>query len=721
MMLALILAATALLGVTAIGVLLAIRSDRVALGIGTLGSAGACILGAAAAVVALWRGERTVLRGSWSMPIGEPHVALDPLSAFFLVCVFVVSGLAAVYGKGYLQGHLGKRRLAPAIAFFNLLVASMAGLVIARDGVVFLIAWEVMSLASFFLVTFEDDREDVRRAGMTYLVASHLGVVFLLALFVLFASGTGSFDFDAFVSAGRPGWTGNACFLLALVGFGAKAGFWPTHVWLPDAHPAAPSHVSAVMSGVMIKMGIYGLLRILTFWGEPPVWWGLVLVVIGVVSGVTGVLHALAQHDLKRLLAYHSVENVGIIAMGLGLGLVGQSLGNPVVAFLGFSGGLLHVLNHGLFKGLLFQGAGSIARATGTRELDCLGGLHRHMPQTAITFLVGAVAIAGLPPLNGFVSEWLIYVGAFRGAATFPTGAAVVALFTVAALALIGGLAAACFVKAFGVVFLGVPRSPTKITSSDPGSRHEAPASMIGAMWAGAVLCAGIGLAAVLAVKLVAPATCMLAGLSFAPLEGVGALQGVVHAAAALVVVTALLVLLRRLLLRGREVTHAPTWGCGYPDPTPRMQYTAASFAEPVLAPFSVVFARRSCGEPPSGPFPRHAAHHEHLEDRAARVLVPAVQRVTAKLAGIGRWQGGGVQLYLTYVLATLVVLLGWQAIWGTPKTAIVTTSAARLRRAERVAALHQAGDRPGDDAPRFPSSDREDPSEVSSDGGRRG
>src|SRR5262252_9596212 len=335
-MLTIVLLSVALLCASAVVAALAWRSDRGALSIGTAGCALACAVGATAALGALVGGEESSLRAAWPLPAGELHVALDALSSFFLFCVFLVSGLSALYGGGYLRAYIGKRRLAPALFFFNFLVASMAVVVIARDGILFLVAWEVMSVASFFLVTYENEREDVRRAGMTYLIASHLGVLFLFVLFALLRRGSGNYDFDAFVAAGATAaGLANVCFLLALVGFGTKAGFWPLHIWLPDAHPAAPSHVSAVMSGVMIKMGIYGLLRTLTFLKQPRAWWAVALIAVGAISGLIGILHALAQRDLKRRLAYSSVENMGVIALGIGLGLLGQSRGNSSVAFLG--------------------------------------------------------------------------------------------------------------------------------------------------------------------------------------------------------------------------------------------------------------------------------------------------------------------------------------------------------------------------------------------------
>ena len=633
------------------------RREILALRLGTIGAVAGSVLGGAAAVEQLLRGGATLARAPWRLPLGTVAVGLDPLSAFFLLCIAVVGGLAAVYGAGYLRGYAGHRRLGPAAAFYNLLVAAMIGVVLARDGVLFLLAWEVMTVASFFLVTFEDDRESVRRAGLTYLIASQLGVIALFVLFALLRAHAGSFAFAGLLAAGAPGGgLADVAFLLALVGFGTKAGFWPVHVWLPDAHPAAPSHVSALMSGVMIKMGIYGLLRTLTFLGAPPLWWGATLVGIGIVSGVIGVLYALAQHDLKRLLAYHSVENIGIIALGLGVGLLGQSRGEATVAFLGYAGALLHVLNHGLFKGLLFEGAGSVLHATGERAIDRLGGLGRLMPVTALTFLTGAVAISGLPPLNGFVSEWLIFVGAFRGGAFLGGGAGVAALAVIPALALIGGLAVACFVKVYGVVFLGVARSDAA------ASAHEAGAAMRWPMVAGAALCLAIGVLPATFVGLAAPAALQVAALAAAPVGVLGALPAITRVALILLAAVAALALLRAALLRRAAVRVAPTWGCGYPAATPRMQYTAASFAEPILAPFASLLHTTVVDERPAGYFPRTARHEEHVGDMAGeRLLVPAVRRVLDAAGRLRVLQAGRIQLYLAYVLATLLVLLVWQ------------------------------------------------------------
>jgi hydrogenase-4 component B len=652
-LLSVFLGAVAILAGSAVAVAVFSRSNRFALVLGSAGALAASAVGLLGAIVALLAGERGERLVPWALPLGELRLGLDPLSAFFLVCVFAVAGLAALYGIGYLRGYHDRRRLWPILIGFNVLEAAMVLVVLARDGICFLLAWELMSLASFFMVTFESERDGVRRAGTTYLIASHVGVLILFALFALLGRAAGGFSFAAMTGAG-PLAGSSLCFLLALGGFGTKAGFWPVHFWLPDAHPAAPSHVSAVMSGVMIKMGIYGLLRVLTFLGTPPAWWGVLLVLVGAISGITGVLHALAQHDLKRLLAYHSVENIGIIALGIGVGMLGQRYGNPTVATLGYAGGLLHVLNHGLFKGLLFQGAGAVLHATGTRDMGALGGLLRRMPVTGGAFLVGAAAISGLPPLNGFASEFLIYLGAFHGASELPKAAATAVLLVLPALALIGGLAAACFVKAFGVVFLGEPRSEASRHAHEMGFAMRMP------MVTGALACLAIGLLPAGALALVGPAATVLGG---APLPGsFGLLYGITLAATTLLALIVMLAGLRAWLLRSRPVEQAPTWGCGYPHPTARMQYTATSFADPVLMPFASALQVRTHGGPPKQLFPTEAHFEKHLGDMAGeRVLVPAWRRFLHTALRLKVIQHGRMQLYLVYILVTLVGLLLWQ------------------------------------------------------------
>ena len=656
-----LLTAIAVWSVGACLALIAGRRGRVASILGPSAIVAGCVLAAIEALQVLAGGPDVQFHRPWQLPMGSFSLAVDPLSAVFLLPIALVCGLAAIYGSGYLRDCEGRKNLGAAWCFFNLLTASMVLVVTARNGVLFLVAWEVMSLVSFFFVMFDDEHESVRQAGWTYLAASHLGTAFLLALFVLLGRGAESLDFH--LLAASPGNAGTL-FLLAIVGFGTKAGFVPLHVWLPEAHPAAPSHVSAVMSGVMIKMGIYGLVRTLTLICPPPPWWGWLLVVIGVSSGILGVLYALAQHDLKRLLAYHSVENIGIIALGLGVGLLGISYGNAPMAFLGLAGGLLHVLNHALFKSLLFLGAGAVAHATGTREIDRLGGLLKRMPVTGATFLVGAAAICGLPPLNGFVSELLIYVGGLHGLLLAPTtrSAAGASVLVIGSLALIGGLAAACFTKAFGVVFLGEPRSPEAQKVHEAGLSLRAPLVVL------AVACGLVGLLGPLMPGLIAPAVRVLlppeqvAAASDGVAVGSTALAGVGYGALALVALVASLALLRKRLLAKREVTQSVTWDCGYAAPTPRMQYTASSFAQPLVGLFQVLLGTKTTLHAPEGLFPKRASLHSHSPDpfrqRLYAPLFDAFRRVALGLHGL---QQGRIQLYVLYIAMVLIVLLVWK------------------------------------------------------------
>ncbi len=633
----------------------------------------ACLAGAVGAVAGgavvlvlsfgvLVSGQSQSLHLAWHLPLASANMEIDPLSAVFAAAIAAVTMLAAVYGSAYLQLHAGRKNLGVPWFFFNLLTAAMLLVVVARNGVLFLVSWELMSLASFFLVIWEDEKEGVRRAAWTYLVAMHLGTAFLLALFLLLGKHAGSLDFERFSAASTgPG----ILFLLAVIGFGTKAGFIPMHVWLPEAHPAAPAHVSAVMSGVMIKTGIYGLLRILTLLGPPPAWWGWTLVAIGAVSGILGVLYALSQHDLKRLLAYSSVENIGIITMGIGVGILGTSNGNATMAALGFAGALLHVVNHALFKGLLFLGAGSVLHAAGTGELDRLGGLIRRMPVTAAAFLVGAAAISGLPPLNGFLSEFLIYLAAAAPLTSQAHGGAAWPMMVVAvvgSLALIGGLAAACFTRAFGIVFLGQARS------DEAAHAHEAPAAMRWPMVVLACLCASAALAAPLWPRLLWPAVAVVLSKSMPDAvvantsSAVAPLAGVACASYILLGLIAVIVFARRKLLAGRTLGRASTWGCGYSAPTARMQYTASSFARPLTQMFRFFQRPRDEIHPPEGLFPLSASLHTRGPDLFRRYIYEplflGIAWLASKLHGL---QQGRIQVYVLYIAVTILFLLIWK------------------------------------------------------------
>ena len=616
-----------------------------------------CLCGIVPAVRVVLGAPSQSLRWAWDVPYGSFFLGLDPLSGFFLIPVFVLCALAAIYGADYLEAYRGRKSLAPPWFFFNLLVASMVVVILARNGVLFLIAWEMMALSSFFLVTFEDEKETTRQAGWTYLVASHIGTAFLLVLFILLGRANGSLDFDRLSPSAGAG----LLFVLALIGFGTKAGFIPLHVWLPEAHPAAPSHVSAVMSAVMIKTGIYGLIRVMMILGAPQAWWGWVLCGIGLSSGVIGVILALAQHDLKRLLAYHSVENIGIIALGLGVGTLGLRAGLPAVAVMGFAGALLHVLNHALFKGLLFLAAGNIVHSTHTREIDHLGGLLRRMPRTGATFLIGAAAISGLPPLNGFISEFLIYLASFKGAVALDGVGSVPMLATIGGLALIGGLAAACFTKAFGIVFLGQARS------EHAEQAHEAGLAMVLPGFVLAAACILIGLLGAYVVYSMAPLVAEVTGLS-APIvltslaQAAHSIAFVSYMGGALIGIAMLLAIGRAIALAKRSVSTNMTWDCGYAAPSARMQYTASSFAQPLTDTFDLLLQTRRLLRAPDGLFPKEASLVTETPDPYQEYIFrPLFRTVSRDLLLLRPLQQGQVQLYILYIAVTLLLLLIWQ------------------------------------------------------------
>ena len=596
---------------------------------------------------------QTTLSFPWPAA-GDGLIGLDALSAFFLAPVFVMGALGPIYGLGYWpqRRHPGNGR--GLRLFWGLLTSGMALLIVARHALTFLLGWEFMALSAFFLVAAEDWREECRSASWVYIIATHVGTLAIFGLFALWRRATGSYFLQPAAAGSFGLGSATLMFLLALVGFGLKAGVMPLHFWLPGAHASAPSHVSAMLSGVVIKMGVYGLVRWFGLFPNPPTAWGALVLMLGAASALLGVLFAIGQHDLKRLLAYHSVENIGIILMGLGIALLGRSAGRADWVVLGLAGCLLHVWNHSLFKSLLFFCAGAVVHACGTRQIDRLGGLAKSMPQTAFFFLIGAVAICGLPPLNGFVSEWLVYLGLFGRAAAGGTGT-VAAVIGAPALAAGGALAVACFVKVYGTVFLGAPRTCRAARA------HEAPLSMRVPMSVLAALCALIGLAPVLISPVLdAACACWLAPTSLSPdrlrsLSPVGAISAV--AFSLLACMMGLSGLLRR---SSAPATRAgPTWDCGYARPTARMQYTASSFAQSIVLLFRGVL--RPNGRPPrvSGLFPAPAHLHSQIDDAILdRLLLPAGARFARDIGWFHRFQRGLTQHYVLYILLTLLTLL---------------------------------------------------------------
>jgi len=607
-------------------------------------------LAAAAWVLAI--GDAWEWRSAWLLGGQSVHLRLDGVSALFLALLALVGGAGGAYSREYWAKAAHPISARRGRWWWSAMLLCMALVLLCSNGLHFLIAWELFALCAYFLITLDGRRREVRAAGWLYLAASHAGTLALFAFFSLLAARTGSWDLGPMrEQAGLA-----PLFWLALFGFGVKAGLFPLHIWLPSAHANAPSHVSAIMSGVAIKMGIYGIVRF-SGWLPSPAAAGWTVTVLGVVSAVLGVAFALGQHDLKRLLAYHSVENIGIILLGIGFAMVATAHGQPAWGALALAGGLLHVWNHGLFKALLFLGAGSVLHATGTREMSRLGGLWRAMPWTASLFALGAVAISGLPPLNGFVSEWLVYLGMFE-AVNQPGAAAVAAMPAIVLLAMTGALALACFVKVCGVVFLGAPRSPTA------EHVHECGLWMRGPMLVLAAGCVAIGLAPVVFWPGVHTAVVAWRG-TWADVPAPESLTtlGLVHVALA-VAAGAGAVWLWRRAHRGGWV-RAGTWDCGYAAPSARMQYTAGSFAGIITEWFAWILQPEKHEHRPEETFPRRAAFEEHTPETVLeRVIEPCARRVMWVSGVARRLQHGRTHAYILYLIfglaAVAVMTLAW-------------------------------------------------------------
>ena len=592
---------------------------------------------------------------------GLVHVRYDALGGLFLIALGATGAASSGYAIGYTRDGPAGDWTRAALPVF---VASLALVFGSDDAFAFLFAWELMALSSAVLVVGSRPDAAIARAGYVYLALTHVATAALVVGFALLAAAAGSTRFEAFAAAAPalPALERDLVFVLLLVGFGTKAGAIPFHVWLPRAHPVAPSHVSALMSGVMIKAGVYGLVRFgLEILGPGPEWWGLAVLGIGVASAVLGVLYALMEHDLKRLLAFHSIENIGIILMGLGVALLARSAGAATLGALAVTAALFHTLNHALFKSLLFLAAGSIQRAAGTRDLNALGGLARSMPVTAVAFGMGAAAISGLPPLNGFASEWLTFQGLIRagGEPALSLVGRSASLLAVAGLGLTAALAVACFVKATGMAFLALPRSE--------GARRgrETARSMGLSMIALAVACVGVGVVA-------GPAAAAIAGVASRALGSVpGPLADVllpvagldaVYAAAPLGLLLAALAAGTWLVAeRGRRVRTAPTWTCGI-APEPAFEYTATSYGKlirlyygPILRPAREVAVEHHAGTP----FPRTVRYRGEVRHVIDERLYRPLHRAAVAAAELARrLQSGSLQLYLGYAVATVIALL---------------------------------------------------------------
>ncbi len=607
-----------------------------------------------------------------SFPLLSFSFRIDYLSAFFMLLISLIALICSIYALGYLGHFYRKYPLGELGFFYNTFIAGMILVVTADHALCFLLAWEIMSLTSYFLVIYERREEENVKAGSLYFIMTHIGTAFIIFAFLLLYGATGSFDFAAIGKgmSAAPQSLKNAVFICAVIGFGAKAGIIPFHIWLPAAHPAAPSHVSALMSGVMIKTGIYMLARM--GWdmmpGLPPLWWGLLVLICGSICSLLGVLYALSEHDLKRLLAYHSIENIGIILLGLGSSLVFLSAGLKTLALLGLVASLYHTLNHATFKALLFLGAGAVIAQTHTRNIEAYGGLIRVMPQTALFFLAGSLAISALPPFNGFFSEWMTFQSLFQGVSTFSLATKVIFLLSIGALAFTGGLAAACFVKAFGVTFLARPRSvaashakesplPLRIAMAALALSTLLLGLVSGGVARGFVAIAG-SLSAFQQGEVLPAASygILTVNTGFASVSMPALFAG--GAAITVAIVAAF-----HLITRKRRITVGSTWDCGT-DLTDRTEITATAFSRSIVTVFKGVLK-------PTGQteiayhdarlryFPKSGIVTMGFQDVYAQFFYQPLQKMTLGIAEqIKKIQIGNINVYIGYILVTLTFLL---------------------------------------------------------------
>ena len=611
---------------------------------------------------------------AFEIPTTFPFLSLvfrvDYLSAFFIFLISLISCACSLYAFGYVKQFYKKYNIGSLGFFYNVFIASLILVVTAQHALFFLIVWELMSLASYFLVIFEHDHQENVKAGSLYFVMTHIGTAFIICAFLLMYLVAGSFDFDVIkqhASLFSPVMQ-SAIFLCALVGFGVKAGIIPLHIWLPSAHPAAPSHVSALMSGVMIKMGLYMLVRIcFDFFSPAPVWWGLVFLVLGSLSSLLGVLYALAEHDLKKLLAYHSIENIGIILLGFGSSLIFLSKGLVALAAIGFIAALYHTINHAIFKGLLFLGAGSVISQMHTRNIEHYGGLIKVMPVTAFFFLVGSLAISALPPLNGFVSEWLTFQSLFQGVGNFNIVTTMFFLLAIGALAFTGGLAAACFVKAFGITFLARPRSTKSSLAKESSMVMQLGMGLL------AICTLLFGVAAAPIGDILRKITMSISGFAKTSLEpinfdllNIGNNFASVSMPALFFTMMFFLIFLSTLvtiLCKNRRVQNGRTWDCGS-DLNARMEITATGFSRSLVVIFrSLLRPQRTTDveyyDTKTKYFPIKSELTLELHDVYRSYIYNTFEKITRTISDqVKKIQTGNINGYIAYIFLALIILL---------------------------------------------------------------
>jgi hydrogenase-4 component B len=618
-------------------------------------------------------GETFAIKAPALIPWVEFSFFIDGLAAFFVLVVSILSFAFSLYSLDYNKEYYGRN--VGLLGFgANLFLLSMVWVLSANDALAFLIFWELMTLVSYFLVVYEYEKEESVRAGLIYLIMAHVGSAFITVSFLVLYKLTSSFSFDDFrtASAGLPSNLKDIVFVSFFLGFGTKAGIIPLHIWLPRAHPAAPSSISALMSGVMIKTAIYGMARVIfDVLGVGSLWWGVLILVLACASAFLGMLYALMEHDLKRLLAYSSVENVGIILIGLGAAVVFKASGHPQAAVLSLMAGLFHVLNHAIFKGLLFFGSGAVLVSTHSKDIEELGGLIKKMPWTALSFLIGSISISALPPFNGFVSEWLMFQGLLLGFGLPETLLKVFMPVCAVVLVFSSALAGSCFVKAFGITFLGLARS------AHATKAQEVPLMMRLGMGLLALLCLILGVFPQLVLSpLSMVSSSLLHGEAGLSLKGYGWLTltpvkgslSSISPSLVFVLLTAILVL-TVIVLRvafGKVVERiGETWGCGIPLLKPRMEYTATAFSKPFLIIFSSIYKPTEDVEVIASPVPEQPHFNRikaykgsivHVFDKF--IYEPLVEKIMRLSQRVQALQAGSLHLYLLYIFVTLIVLL---------------------------------------------------------------
>lgn len=604
-----------------------------------------------------------------SVPYLSLVLRVDNLSAFFVLCLAVLTFAVSLYSIGYMKHYFAKNNIGVFNCLFNIFILSMILVITSSNLISFLISWEIMSLVSYALVVFESTQPENSRAGLIYIIMTHIGTAFIMIAFMLIYINTGSLEISSAGELLTPQ-IKNILFILFMLGFGVKAGVIPLHVWLPYAHPAALSNISALMSGIMIKTAVYGLLRfILVVLGASNPWWGVIILSLGVISTVLGIAYALMEHNYKRLLAYSSIENIGIILIGLGISLTAYSENQMTIAGIALLAALFHVINHSLFKGALFLGAGAIHYATHTKNLEDLGGLMKRLPYTGIFVLLASLSISALPPFNGFVSEWLTFQSLFQVLTSFSIGLKILAMISVAALGMAGAMAAACFIKFIGIAFLGLPRS------EQAQNAHEVPIPMLIGIGLLVMLCLLAGLFPQFILMLVDSVTQELFAISILPdLRGFSFLPyfplqiNNTEFSPIIVLILGiafLLVFYTIINFVGRNTQERlfTTWDCGFGGLSPRMQYTATGFSKPLRIVFRLLYRPKRELQLKKGPSPYYP-HEQHYVVSTETVFEKYIYRPMA--SALTHWarktrfyvQTGSVHIYLIYILFALILLL---------------------------------------------------------------